>query len=198
MRIHTGVQRREKRCGKIGGRNQGLEKKGPGGAFAATEADQPGMGMTNRVCPLREKSGERFTARRIRWGCPMKVPAPPRRNVSVETASRPTPALSGPTSVKRFENLHLLHTAHQFFAIRPSATCNLRSSAAHRDTSMGLIPIKAYAYIDFQRHRKFGSLHHMSAQLGDRGLDRFLGHFEHELVMHLHDEPRRRVAALEP
>ncbi len=54
----------------------GLEKKGPGGAFAATEADQPGMGMTNRVCPLREKSGERVNAHRIRWGCPMKVPAP--------------------------------------------------------------------------------------------------------------------------
>jgi hypothetical protein len=27
---------------------------------AAIGADQPGMGMTNRVCPLREKSGERL------------------------------------------------------------------------------------------------------------------------------------------
>jgi hypothetical protein len=34
------------------------------------------MGMTNRACPLREKSGERFHAQNIRWGCAPKVPAP--------------------------------------------------------------------------------------------------------------------------
>jgi hypothetical protein len=44
--------------------------------------------MTNRVCPLREKSGERFTAHEIRWGCPLKVPAPGAGNVSLETARR--------------------------------------------------------------------------------------------------------------
>jgi hypothetical protein len=34
--------------------------------YAATEADQPGMGMTNRVFPLREKSGERLS-RSLGW-----------------------------------------------------------------------------------------------------------------------------------
>jgi hypothetical protein len=34
------------------------------------------MGMTNQVCPLREKSGERLLAHRIRWGPRGEVPAP--------------------------------------------------------------------------------------------------------------------------
>jgi hypothetical protein len=39
------------------------KKKGPGGYFeAATEADQPGMGMTNRVIPAQgEERGASFT-----------------------------------------------------------------------------------------------------------------------------------------
>lgn len=51
-------------------------KKAPTDTFATIGADQPGMGMTNRACPLREKSGERFHAQNIRWGCDPKVPAP--------------------------------------------------------------------------------------------------------------------------
>jgi hypothetical protein len=40
-----------------------LLKKGPGGyCEAATEADQPGMGMTNRVIPAQgEERGASFT-----------------------------------------------------------------------------------------------------------------------------------------
>jgi hypothetical protein len=34
------------------------------------------MGMTNQVCPLREKSGERLLAHGIRWGPSGEVPAP--------------------------------------------------------------------------------------------------------------------------
>jgi hypothetical protein len=34
------------------------------------------MGMTNQVCPLREKSGERLLAHWIRWGPPGEVPVP--------------------------------------------------------------------------------------------------------------------------
>jgi hypothetical protein len=41
-------------------------KKAPVVTSAATEADQPGMGMTNRVIPLREKSGERLS-RSLGW-----------------------------------------------------------------------------------------------------------------------------------
>jgi hypothetical protein len=42
-------------------------KKGPGGYFeAATEADQPGMGMTNRVIPAQgEERGASFTLIRL-------------------------------------------------------------------------------------------------------------------------------------
>src|SRR5277367_2832912 len=41
-------------------------KKKPRWALvAAIGADQPGMGMTNRVFPLREKSGERLEA--LNW-----------------------------------------------------------------------------------------------------------------------------------
>jgi hypothetical protein len=59
----------------------GLIKKGPDDRFAAiTEADQPGMGMTNQVCPLREKSGERLLARQIRWGSSAEVPARDSKN----------------------------------------------------------------------------------------------------------------------
>ena len=58
---------------------------------------------------------------------------------------------------------------------------------------MCLIPVKAYAYIDLQRHGQFGSLHHMLAQLADSALHRILRHCENKLVVDLHDEPRRRV-----
>jgi hypothetical protein len=42
-------------------------KKGPGGySKAATEADQPGMGMTNRVIPAQgEERGASFTLIRL-------------------------------------------------------------------------------------------------------------------------------------
>ena len=66
-------------AGIAAGRRAALEvrrKKAPVVTYAATEADQPGMGLTNRVIPLREKSGERLS-RSLGWmGTPPESSSP--------------------------------------------------------------------------------------------------------------------------
>src|SRR6202789_1402924 len=56
----TGRRRGARGIGSLAGRRI---KKGPGGCFdAATEADQPGMGMTNRVIPAQgEERGASYS-----------------------------------------------------------------------------------------------------------------------------------------
>ena len=56
--------------------------------------------------------------------------------------------------------------------------------------SMRLIPVQADPYIDLERDGKFGCRDHMLSEPRCRVLDGVVGDFQHELVMHLHDEPR--------
>jgi hypothetical protein len=53
-------------------------KKGPGGYFdAATEADQPGMGMTNRVIPAQgEERGASYSLIGLDEGASRKFQSP--------------------------------------------------------------------------------------------------------------------------
>ena len=63
---------------------------------------------------------------------------------------------------------------------------------------MRLIPVRAAAELDFERHGQLRGRGHACADC-KRGLGHEIrAHFEHQLVVHLHDESRRHAFILTP
>src|SRR5437660_1727870 len=64
--------------------------------------------------------------------------------------------------------------------------------------SVRLIPIIPYSNVNYQRDGKLGDLSHRVAQRRTHLRYRGFGHFEHELVVDLHDHPGRCLRLPQP
>ena len=55
---------------------------------------------------------------------------------------------------------------------------------------MRFVPVRANAHFDFQWHTQFSGRAHVLAHAFTHFLDCIGAHFEHQFVVHLHDEAR--------
>src|SRR5882757_3186267 len=63
---------------------------------------------------------------------------------------------------------------------------------------MRLVPVTSDPHVYLQRHRKIRSADHVCPCLSYERLHRLVGDLEHQLIVHLHDEPRRNARTLQP
>src|ERR1700736_786288 len=167
--------------------------------YAATEADQPGMGMTNRVIPAQgEERGASFTLTGLDGDASRKFQPSSQQLLAIFTMCSAAPIVGARNLITA--NSALNGTFTPAFALRRRGN---RLAAAHGIApsdlkSVRFVPIASNTYIDFKGNRQRRRLGHVRPQRSHHGLDRLVRHFQDQFVMHLHDELSRYPRALQP
>ena len=131
---------------------------------AATEADQPGMGMTNRVIPAQgEERGASFTLIRLDGDVSRKFQ--PHQKLFFMIRPQRQIRQNGLNIQSNFAP-NRASALEIVIAEAPNASegwpfgSGSRDSAA-RTESVRLVPVASDAYVDLERNRQFGRLRHM-------------------------------------
>ncbi len=152
-------------------------KKRPRWLFsAATEADQPGMGMTNRVLPAQgEERGASLTLTGLDGGALRKFQ--PFKRICAKRGYRAKPRANCRNPSKIFAKIRL-------------RTRDLPSARDSLQSSVCLVPVRPIPTSTLSGTRSSAAPAINWRTPSTSAVTEASRHFEHEFVMHLHDEAR--------